>query len=294
MIDLSIIVVSFNTKDITLQTIQKAQNALKKGSLRWEIIVVDNNSHDGSPEAIKKIADGVRVKALFNKENTGFGKPNNQGVAISTGRYVLYLNSDVYVPEVPLFDALIKQMDSHPKRGAMTARVELQNGSIDPASHRGFPTVWRSFCYYAGLERLTANIPLLNRLFGGYHLTSRPLSTIHEIDAPTGAFFLVRRSILDTLGGFDEEFFMYGEDIDLSYRIKQLGYSIVYDPTYTVLHLKYQSGIKNKNNSAIRTKTKGYFYDSMAIFYRKHYEQNYPAWVTRLVYATIDHKKNSA
>lgn len=291
--DLSVIIVSFNTKELTLTCIDKLRKALAKGKLSAEIIVVDNDSHDGSAESLKALGNGKDIKVILNKENTGFGKPNNQGLAIAEGRYVLYLNSDVYVPEEAFLDALIKQMDENPLIGALTVRVNLTTGSIDPASHRGFPTVWRSLCYYAGLEKLTAKIPLLNRLFGGYHLTYLPLTTRHEIDTPTGAFFLARKDVLDVLKGFDEIFFMYGEDIDLSYRIKRLGYSIIYDPTFTVLHLKNQSGIKRKNNVTIQKKTRNYFYESMAIFYKKHYEQCYPRWINALVYAAINRKKSA-
>lgn len=291
--DLSVIIVSFNTKELTLTCIEKLQRALAKGTIHAEIIVVDNDSHDGSAESLKALSNDKDIKVILNKENRGFGKPNNQALAIAEGRYVLYLNSDVYVPEEAFLDKLIKQMDDNPLLGALTVRVNLTTGSIDPASHRGFPTVWRSLCYYAGLEKLTAKIPLLNRIFGGYHLTYLPLSTRHEIDTPTGAFFLARKDILDVLKGFDEIFFMYGEDIDLSYRIKRLGYSIIYDPTYTVLHLKNQSGIKRKNNVTIQKKTRNYFYESMAIFYKKHYEQCYPRWISALVYAAINRKKTA-
>lgn len=291
--DLSVIIVSFNTKELTLTCIDKLRNALAKGKITAEIIVVDNDSHDGSAESLKALSNDKDIKVILNKENTGFGKPNNQGLAIAEGRYVLYLNSDVYVPEEAFLDDLIKQMDDNPLLGALTVRVNLTTGSIDPASHRGFPTVWRSLCYYAGLEKLTAKIPLLNRIFGGYHLTYLSLSTRHEIDTPTGAFFLARKDVLDVLKGFDEIFFMYGEDIDLSYRIKRLGYSIIYDPTHTVLHLKNQSGIKRKNNVTIQKKTRNYFYESMAIFYKKHYEQCYPRWINALVYAAIDRKKSA-
>lgn len=291
--DLSIIIVSYNTKDLTLQCIAKLQNALSKGSLLGEIIIVDNSSHDGSAEKLKEMSNGKDIKVILNTENTGFGKPNNQGLTQAEGRYVLYLNSDVFVPEKPFLDALVNQMDESPLQGALTVRVNLTSGTIDPASHRGFPTVWRSICYYVGLEKFTANIPVLNRLFGGYHLTYLPLTTKHEIDTPTGAFFLARKDILDTLGGFDEEFFMYGEDIDLAFRIKRLGYTIVYDPTYTVLHLKNQSGIKRKNDIGIQKKTRNYFYESMAIFYKKHYEKRYPRWISALVYAAINQKKAS-
>ena len=292
--DLSVIIVSYNTKELTLQCLAKLQTALTRGSLKSEIIIVDNNSHDESPAEFRKYAAlHSNVKIILNTVNAGFGKANNQGLGIAEGRYVLYLNSDVFVPEEPFLDMLIKQMDSNNILGALTVRVELSTGAIDPASHRGFPTVWRSFSYYSGLEKLTSSIPGLNRIFGGYHLTHLPLTKRHEIDTPTGAFFLVRKDILDTLKGFDEDFFMYGEDIDLAFRIKRLGYSIVYDPTYTVLHLKNQSGIKKKNNSTVQKKTRDYFYESMAIFYKKHYENRYPRWISALVYAAINRKQAS-
>lgn len=293
MKDLSVVIVSYNTKDITLTCIAKLVKALSLSKITSEIIVVDNNSQDGSSEALRELHNTNVIKLIQNKDNPGFGKANNQGLLLCKGRYVLYLNSDVYVPELPFFDYLVQKMDASARIGAMTVRVNLPNGSIDPASHRGFPTVWRSFCYYARLEHITRAIPLLNTLFGGYHLTHLSLDTIHEIDTPTGAFFLARKTILDTLKGFDEDYFMYGEDIDLAFRIKRLGYGIVYDPTYTVIHLKNQSGIKKKNNLVIRKKTNTHFYDSMIIFYKKHYEKQYPKWISQLVYAAIQYKKHS-
>lgn len=291
--DLSVIIVSYNTKDLTFQCISKLQDALSKSSLKAELIIIDNNSQDDSPEALKKIADNKNIRVLYNTGNNGYGKANNQGLALAEGRYVLYINSDVLVPNEPFFDFLINEMDSHSLYGALTVRVQLSSGGIDPASHRGFPTVWRSFCYYVGLEKITTHIPVLNKVFGGYHLTSLPLATKHEIDSPSGAFFLSRKDLLDTLQGFDEDFFMYGEDIDLAFRIKRLGYLILYDPTYTVLHLKYQSGISKTNNLAIQKKTHDCFYESMAIFYKKHYEKNYPRWVSTLIYTVINQKKTS-
>lgn len=293
MKDLSVVIVSYNTKDITLTCIAKLVKALSLSKITSEIIIVDNNSQDGSSEALRELHNTNVIKLIQNKDNPGFGKANNQGLLLCKGRYVLYLNSDVYVPELPFFDYLVQKMDASARIGAMTVRVDLPNGSIDPASHRGFPTVWRSFCYYARLEHITRAIPLLNTLFGGYHLTHLSLDTIHEIDTPTGAFFLARKTILDTLKGFDEDYFMYGEDIDLAFRIKRLGYGIVYDPTYTVIHLKNQSGIKKKNNLVIRKKTNTHFYDSMIIFYKKHYEKQYPKWISQLVYAAIQYKKHS-
>jgi len=291
--DLSVIILSYNTKDLTLQCISQLQNALLKGSLKAELIIVDNNSQDGSQEALKKIAIVPDIKVICNPSNYGYGKANNKGLAIAEGRYILYLNSDVLISEQLIFDSLIREMDRHPFTGALTVRVQLPSGEIDPASHRGFPTVWRSFCYYSGLEKLTVHFPILNKICGGYHLKYLSINTKHEIDSPTGAFFLVRRDILDVLNGFDEHFFMYGEDIDLAFRIKRLGYAIIYNPIYIVLHLKNQSGIKRKNDIVLQKKTRYYFYESMEIFYKKHYQNIYPRLISALVYAVINRKKNS-
>lgn len=291
--DLSVIILSYNTKDLTLRCISKLQSTLSKSLLHSELIIIDNNSQDGSVEAIKNIADGTNIRVVCNKTNLGYGKANNQALPLVEGRYILYLNSDVLVPEKPFLDSLVKEMDGNPICGALTVRVELASGKIDPASHRGFPTVWRSLCYYSGLEKLTTHIPFLNRLFGGYHLTFLSTAKKHEIDSPTGAFFLVRKDIVEVLNGFDEHFFMYGEDLDLAYRIKRLGYTIVYDPSFTVIHLKNQSGIKSKTDASIQKRTRDYFYDSMAIFYRKHYEKKYPSFISHMVYAAINKKKSS-
>ena len=133
--------------------------------------------------------------------------------------------------------------------------------------------------------------PLSDNLFGGYHLTHLNLNTVHEIDSPSGAFFLVRRSVTDLLGVFDEDYFMYGEDLDLSYRIKKSGYKVVYYPLHHVTHLKYSSGLKTKSKK-VRTSTRVHFYDAMKVFYRKHYADKYPSLFNALIYKAVDIKKS--
>ena len=137
------------------------------------------------------------------------------------------------------------------------------------------------------------NIPILNMIFGGYHLVNLNLREIHEIDVPTGAFLFSRRDIIDKIGGFDRVYFAYGEDIEMAFQIKKLGYKIIYYPLWQVLHLKSVSGLK-KTDKKIRKKTSFHFYDSMKIFYRKHYAENH-SWLTnKLVYLTIDLKSKLA
>ncbi|OGK22319.1 hypothetical protein A2866_05290 [Candidatus Roizmanbacteria bacterium RIFCSPHIGHO2_01_FULL_39_8] len=292
MVKLSVIILSYNTKEITQKSIAALVNRLPVGTdFLSEVIIVDNGSTDGSVTNIKaqiaKLKDkNMQFKLIENKSNLGYPRGNNQGLKIAKGEYILFLNSDVISEDVD-FSQLISYLDKNSHIGVLTVKVLLRNGSIDPASHRGFPTLWNSFCYFIKLEKLFSKIPILNTFFGGYHLLGRNLDDIHEIDSPTGAFYLVRKKILEKTQGFDEEYFMYGEDLDLSFRIKQLGFKVVYYPFYFVLHLKRFSGLEKKD-SETKNKTKQHFYNAMKIFYKKHYQKNYPWLVNQSTYICIN------
>lgn len=294
--DLSIIILSFNTETITKNCLTSlVKNLSKESSIKTEILIVDNASSDGSPDMIKKFTEKyknthIEVRAILNKKNKGFGGGNNQAIKLARGRYILFLNSDTVIEHIE-FIKLIEYMENDPQIGALTVKVVLPNGEIDPASHRGFPTIWNSLSYFLNLEKWSHNIPFLNRIFGGYHLSYLDLKKIHEIDSPTGAFYLVKKETLQSVGGFDDDlFFMYGEDLDLSYRIKKAGYKIIYYPYFTVTHLKYKSGLKI-TNPLIQQKTRTYFYDSMKHFYKKHYSNNHSRIINQIVYFFIDIKK---
>jgi len=290
MIPLSIIIISFNTKEVTKECLFSLHKNLIKYPLEHEIIVVDNDSRDGTVEfllGLEKQWDNLHV--FLSKKNLGFSKGNNFGLEKSKGKYVLYLNSDAIITDIDFRD-LIKLMEIQKDIGALTVKVILPTGEIDPASHRGFPTLWRSFTYFSGLEKTFFNIPVLNKLFGGYHLVNLNLNNIHEIDVLTGAFLFTKREIVDKIGGFDDDYFAYGEDIEMAFQIKKLGYKIIYYPLWKVLHLKSVSGLK-KNDLNIRKKTNNYFYDSMKIFYGKHYAQDHNWLTNKLVYLAIDIKK---
>jgi len=288
--DLSIIVVSFNTKEITRKCLLSLKNNFKKYPLRYEIIVIDNSSNDGSKEMLSDLKKNwSNLKFFLSKKNLGYGKANNLGVSKSKGKYILYLNSDAIVSDIDFSD-IISLFENHKNIGALTVKVLLPNGNIDPASHRGFPTLWHSLCYFLGLEKLSAKTPFINRLFGGYHLSYMDLNTIHEIDAGTGAFFFLRKKTVEKIGGFDKDFFMYGEDLEMAYQIKNMGLQIYYYPLWEVLHLKYSSGFKTKDKK-IKLNTRFHFYKSMKIFYKKHYAEKNFWLINEMVYLFIDLKR---
>ena len=291
MIPLSIIIVSFNTKEIIKKCLLSIKVNFAKYPINYEIIVVDNDSHDGTVEFLLDLKKKQKNLHIFlNKANLGFGKANNIGLKKSKGKYILYLNSDAMISDIDFRD-LIRVMEMENNIGALTVKVVLSNGEIDPASHRGFPTLWNSFTYFLGLERLFFYVPLLNKIFGGYHLVNLNLNNIHQVDVITGAFLLSKKEILDKIGGFDEDYFAYGEDIEMAFQIKKLGYKIIYYPLWKVLHLKSVSGLKKKRNEVVRKRTSVYFFDSMKIFYNKHYSQNHWWLINKLVFLAIDYKK---
>jgi len=287
---LSIIIPSYNSKAITDQCLMSLlKNLRSEDAFDYEIIVVDNASTDGSQEMIKKYEPRFKsLKLIRNRKNVGYSKANNQALSIVKGDYVLFLNSDVMIDSVN-FKRLLYYFDSRPEIGACTVRVNLSDGSIDLASHRGFPTIWNSCAYFLKLERLFGIVPYINRIFGGYHMVWNDFQTIHEIDSPSGAFYLSRKKILDEVKGFDEDFFMYGEDLDLSWRIKELGYAILYYPLFHVIHLKYASGLGTQD-AKVQEEIKKHFYEAMKIFYKKHYEKRHSAITNKIIYGLIDLK----
>lgn len=289
--DISIIILSYNTRALTVACVQSVVTTLQKESIRAEIIVVDNASSDDSVIALHQAVKdfpNLAIQIIARTDNIGFTKGNNFGARLAKGQYFLFLNSDTKLESVD-FSAILAMLQHNPAIGGYTGAVFLGNGLLDPACHRGFPTPWRSLCYFSGLEKLTKSIPLVNRIFGGYHLTHLPRTTLHEIDAPTGAFFIIPRTVFEAVGGFDEDYFMYGEDIDLAYRIKEKGYHIVFDPSQKIIHYKHASGLKQEKIQTV-SKTKQYFYTSMKIFIRKHYVQKYPKWLIYCLMWIIDTK----
>ncbi len=229
-----------------------------KAGIDTEIFVVDNNSVDGSCAMVKeKFSD---IKLIENKTNTGFSKANNQAIRISEGEYVLLLNPDTLVQE-DTFSKIIEFMDKTPDAGGLGVKMIDGKGDFLPESKRALPTPRVAFYKIFGLSRLFPN----SRRFGKYHLTYLDKDQIHEVEILSGAFMLLRQAALDKSGLLDETFFMYGEDIDLSYRIIKSGYRNFYFPETTIIHYKGESTKKGSINYVL------VFYNAMIIFARKHF-----------------------
>lgn len=260
--DISVVILNFNTKELTEICIKKLIGS-DVGSYSMEIIVCDNASTDGSEETIKKEFKNIIV--IQNGKNVGFAAGNNPGIKIAKGRYILLLNSDTEVGPKAL-TTMIDFMDTHPHAGAATCRLVLPDNMMDPACHRGFPTPWAAASYMLGLERLFPT----SRVFGEYHQGYKDVSVAHEVDSISGAFFMVRKEVIDEVGVLDEAYFMYAEDIDWAYRIKQAGWQIWFVPDVTVLHKKKQSGRAHMLRKR-RVATEIYFHTYNWLFFKKYY-----------------------
>ena len=267
--DLSVVIVNYQTFELTRNTI----NSIFEYSypFSYEILVVDNASSDDS---LSKLQDYFKDKVTFiaSKENNGFAAGNNQALRIAKGRYVLLLNSDTIVWENTLED-IYNYMEKHTDVGASGCRVLLENGDLDKACKRSFPNVKNSFF------RLF-HIPT-NSKDDNYNLDGLPDDEIYEIDCLTGAFMFMRAEALNEVGLLDETFFMYGEDIDLCYRIKKAGWKIIYYGESKITHLKGASSKKQKNKLIYE------FYRAMYIYYKKHHADESSFLVNIVVYIGI-------
>ncbi len=279
MAKLTISIINYNSGGYLINCLESLKNI--ENELEMEVWVVDNNSSDDS--LIKAQTKFPKWNFIKNSDNLGFGKANNQVIEKTRGEYILFLNPDTEVKKGVL-KTLVNFMDSNENTGAVTCKVLLDNNHLDWATHRGFPAPLASLLYFLGSDKL-------------YHLSDRNLDEIHEVDAISGAFFLTRKKVLDKVGGFDEEYFMYAEDIDLCFRIKRAGYKIIYYPQVSIIHHKgISSGLKkhSQQNSTASNETKlrsiNAFYQTMKIFYRKHYAKNNLFLVNWLIYFGINLK----
>lgn len=281
---LAIVLVNYNAGNFLVDCLRSVY--LAKDKLDLDIWVVDNASEDESLVEAKK--DFPQVHFIENKENKGFGAANNQALRQIKTEFILTLNPDTEVEREAL-PFMVNYMKEHSEVGAATCKALKSDGELDWAYHRGFPTPWAAFLYFF----------LKDDRF--YHLTNRDMNKTHEVDAISGSFFLTRRSILDKVGLFDEDYWLYAEDLDLSFRIKKAGYKIMYVPRVCVVHFKGVSSGLKKHSQEISTATKASrirafnaFYETMKIFYRKNLAGQYPFFINWMVYWAINLKWNLA
>lgn len=257
-IRISVIIVNYNVEYFLEQCLNSVFDALQNCS--GEVFVVDNNSIDGSVEMVQKKFPQVRL--IANKENTGFSKANNQAMRQAEGDYILLLNPDTVVEE-DTFQKCIDFMDKHPDGGGLGVHMIDGKGKFLPESKRGLPTPAVAFYKIFGFSRLFPK----SKRFGKYHLGFLPEFETNEIEILSGAYMFMRKETLDKVGLLDEAFFMYGEDIDLSYRITEGGYKNYYFPETQIIHYKGESTKKGSVNYVF------VFYRAMVIFAKKHFSQ---------------------
>lgn len=255
---LSIIIVNYNVEYFLEQCINAVIKAL--ATIDGEIIVVDNNSIDASVEMVR--SKFPFVKLIENKENTGFSRANNQAIQIAKGDYILLLNPDTVVEE-DTFTKCVQFMDAKPQAGGLGVKMIDGKGEFLPESKRGLPTPWVAFYKIFGLSSIFKR----SKKFGRYHLGYLDQNENHEIEILSGAFMLLRKTAIDEVGFLDETFFMYGEDIDLSYRLIKGGYTNYYFSETSIIHYKGESTKKSSINYVF------VFYRAMIIFAKKHFSQ---------------------
>jgi len=270
-VDVSVVIVNYNVRDFLVQAIRSVQQASR--NLASEIRVVDNNSIDDSVETVRREFPDVHL--IANTDNAGFGVANNQAIRQCRGEFVLILNPDTILQEDTL-EKMVAFMRSHEECGALGCRILNPDGSFAPESRRAFPTPEIAFWRMTGLGKLFPR----SKRFGGYNMTYLPIDEPAEVDALSGSCMMARREALmgpRGAGLFDEDFFMYGEDLDLCYRIQQAGWSIWYTPDTCIIHYKGESTKKGEIRY-VRL-----FYGAMLLFIEKHLDGQHSSTLVSLL-----------
>ena len=258
MIDISVIIVNYNVKELLEQCVKSIFSA--SSNLKVEVIVVDNNSFDGSVEFLKqKFPGNAQLKIIESPINLGFAKANNLGAKEAKGEYLLILNPDTILQEDTL-ERSLEFYKANKEIGALTCKLILPNGKLDLACRRSFPTPSVAVYRILGLSRIFPK----SKLFGKYNLTYLDENDTYEVDAIVGAYMLIKKDIYEKVKGFDEDYFMYGEDLDLCFRIKKAGYKIYYYPETSIIHYKGES-TKKSSISYVNN-----FYGAMQVFVKKN------------------------
>jgi len=263
--DLSVIIVSYNVSSFLDQALTTLKDSAR--GLEYEVYVVDNASIDKSVSMIREKHSWVKL--IENDCNLGFARANNQALSRATGRHVLLLNPDTVLRRDTI-KTMINFLDEHPEAGVAGCKVINPDGSLQLACRRGFPTPGVAFFKMVGLSNLFPK----SKTFGAYNLTYLDPDSVTEVDAVSGSFMMLRKEVFDKVGFLDEDFFMYGEDLDICYRVKQAGWKVFYVPYTEIIHFKGES-----TKTVTTLKSIHDFYKAMQIFVDKHYA----GWSKRLI-----------
>jgi GT2 family glycosyltransferase len=279
----SVIIINFNTKNILRTCLQNLLDLDES----LEIIVVDNASSDGSVEMIQKEFSQIKLFPL--EKNMGLSFASNVGLSHANGEYLLYLGSDAF-PKKGIIVGLQNYFDKELTVGIASAKLILRNGQIDMDAHRGFPTPIVAMMHFLFLDKVFKH----SKFFAGYFLGDADLNKPHEIDLCISHFMFGRKKVFEQVGKWDEDYFVFGEDVDMCYRIKNVGWKIMYLPQFEAIHYKGSSiGIRKESGdistaseetklNMMRMKAKG-----MELFYEKHYKNKYPKALNLLVLSAI-------
>jgi GT2 family glycosyltransferase len=268
---ISVVIVSYNVREHLLDALRALYAS---STVTIEAIVVDNASIDGSADAVQ--SEFPQTTLVRNDKNLGFGKASNRGLNQSRGEFILLLNPDVKVDR-DCARTLADFLRANPNTGAAGPRLKRPDGKPDLAARRGFPTPQAAFYRVTLLSRLFPK----SRRFNRYNVGYMPEDEVHEIDAGTAACLMVRRLAIEQVGAFDPDYFMYGEDLDLCFRLKQAGWKVFYVPAAVATHVK---GVSSRQATSAMLRE---FHRSMWIFHRKHYASGLPAPANGLVWVGI-------
>lgn len=281
MRDLGIVIVNYNTRELLCDCLRSIYAS--EGDFTYTVVVVDNCSTDGSAEAVRRAFPQTTV--IESDYNGGYSYANNRGLrelgfrdqpghepAPHAPRYALLLNPDTVLPPDALQD-MLTFLENRPDTGIAGPKLVRQDGTLDKACRRSFPSPEVSFWRLTGLSLIFPN----SKRFGRYNLTYIDSGQTIEVDSVVGAFMMLRREAIRDAGLLDEDFFMYGEDLDWAYRIKQAGWNVWYNADVTVLHYKGAASRKRSNKSILA------FYDAMRRFHAKHYKTETPAPINWLI-----------
>lgn len=270
--DLSIIIVNYNTREILRRCLRSIRG--RDHGVAIQVVVVDNASRDNSTAMVRK--EFPEITLLVNEQNLGFSAGNNRGIPYCSGEFILLLNSDTLVLPGTLERMVAFARENH-DAGILGCKLIRPNGELDWACRRGFPTPMVALFKLLGFHRVFPR----SRLFGRYNMTYLDPHRTYEVDSVVGAFMMIRRTVLDTVKGLDEDFFMYGEDLDLCFRAKEAGYRVFYVGQNQVIHIKGASSRKES------FRMNYHFHRAMILFHRKHFCSRYPMPVNTMTYAGV-------